>query len=330
MSKKTIRERIKKEFDSEALKEICALDDFSGYADKFDLPKNKWSKDRFYWYKDNGSDILAIAHLDSVQDVRECQVVNTKAGPLVWSPVLDDRLGAYTILELLPRLGVECDWLLTTDEESCNSTAEAFLTDKKYQWMFSFDRAGKDVVMYDYETEEYAQLVEDSGAVVGQGSVSDISFLEHLGCAGFNWGVGYEDYHDMRSHAWLNDTFSMVGKFLKFYKANSNMILPHVWTPTVVSKFGSYYGQDDGWHWDEATGSWMSDEESSASWLDRLDDPDYQFRTDCPTCYLPLVDDGYCASCATDWREVDYQLAKDERAGTLDEASAEYLSAMDR
>lgn len=225
-SKKARRE-VRAAFDGEMLADICVMKDFSDYAERHDLSDGIDGHKRFYYYKDNGSDILAVAHLDSVQADGSCQIIDTAAGLLAVSGTLDDRLGAYVILELLPRLGVECDILLTTDEEICQSTAEDFWPDKKYHWMFSFDRGGTDVVMYEYETPDLCDLVEEAGARVGQGSFSDICQLEHLDCAGFNWGVGYQDYHSTRAHAWLDDTFRMVARFVKFYNANATDALHH-------------------------------------------------------------------------------------------------------
>jgi hypothetical protein len=51
--------------------------------------------------------------------------------------------------------------------------------------------------------------------------------LDHLGVAGFNWGVGYQDYHSARSHAWLDDTFRMVARFEKFHRANATKHFEH-------------------------------------------------------------------------------------------------------
>lgn len=222
---KQAKKRVYDAFDADKLAHICTTWDFSGYADKVDLPEGRLGRERFYYYKNNGSDILAIAHLDSVQNDGTCAVVETSAGLLACSGTLDDRLGAYVILELLPKLGITCDWLLTTDEEIGQSTAEEFETNKDYNWMFQFDRGGTDVVMYEYETNELCDLVEESGARVGQGSFSDICMLDHLGISGFNWGVGYQDYHGPRSHAWLDDTFRMVARFVKFYNANVDKYL---------------------------------------------------------------------------------------------------------
>lgn len=218
---------VREAFDPDILKRLCVLDDFTEYATRFDLPPTKYSSERFFYYRDNGADVLAVAHLDSVQADGTCTVLQTNAGPLAVSGALDDRLGVYVILELLPRLGVTVDWLLTTDEELGDSTAAEFATDKPYNWMFQFDRGGTDVVMYDYETPDLVKLVEATGARVGMGSFSDICMLEHLGCAGFNWGVGYRDYHSPRSHAWLEDTFQMVSRFMRFHTANAETSMPY-------------------------------------------------------------------------------------------------------
>lgn len=226
------KQRVRDAFDAEALKHLCTTWDFTQYAEKVDLPPARvWhgegERERFYWYRDNGSKILAVAHLDTVQDDRTCQVTPTAAGLLATSGGLDDRLGVYVILDLLPKLGLTFDVLLTTDEEIGQSTADEFFTDKEYNWIIQFDRGGTDVVMYDYQTAELTELVKDAGATVGVGSFSDICRLDHLGVAGFNWGVGYRDYHSERSHAWLEDTFRMVARFVKFHKANKDERLIH-------------------------------------------------------------------------------------------------------
>lgn len=218
-------------WDRDRWNEWCA----AGDDDDLDYYTRTYNHDRFYFHRDNNSRILAVAHLDSVQSDPTCTVIDTNAGPLVLSGALDDRLGAYVICELLPKLGITCDLLLTMDEEEAASTAAEFTTTKLYNWMIEFDRGGTDVVMYQYETPELADLVEASGAYVGMGSYSDISTLDHLGCAGFNWGVGYADYHSKRSHAWLVDTFKMVEEFMEFYEVNKE-----VWLEYEDDGFGAY------------------------------------------------------------------------------------------
>jgi hypothetical protein len=236
------KQRVRDAFDAEKLKHICVTWDFDEYGERIDLP----GKDRFFYYKDNGSDILAIAHLDSVQDDGTATVMETAAGLFVASGTLDDRLGAYVILELLPALGIKCDILLTTDEEIGQSTAIDFTPEHKdYNWMFQFDRGGTDVVMYEYETKELVELVEASGARVGKGSFSDICMLDHLGCAGFNWGVGYQDYHSQRGHAWLEDTFRMVARFVKFYNKNADTLFPYESRYTWATSTESWWSRQE-------------------------------------------------------------------------------------
>lgn len=225
---KKLRRAVRDAFDPDALARICAADDFSAYAERVTLSPDRWDgHDRFYWHADNGASVLAVAHLDTVQADTRCTVVDSAAGPMAVSAVLDDRLGAYVILELLPRLGITCDVLLTTDEETCASTGDEFSPVKDYDFMFSFDRGGTDVVMYQYETPHLCELVRAAGATVGVGSFSDICVMEHLGCAGLNWGVGYRDWHSTRAHAWLDDTFRMVARFVQFHDANKGTWLPH-------------------------------------------------------------------------------------------------------
>lgn len=217
-------------FDPDALRSICVEDDFSSYGfTRTTLEPHLYGGDRFYWYRDGGPDatVLAVAHLDTVQDDRSCQITGTASGLLATSGALDDRLGAYIILDLLPSLGIVCDVLLTTDEESGQSTASDFDPPKDYNWIIQFDRGGTDVVAYQYETPDLVARVRDSGARMGQGSYSDICELEHLGVAGLNWGTGYQDYHSPRSHAWLDDTFRCVSKFARFYRANEATPIPH-------------------------------------------------------------------------------------------------------
>lgn len=253
-----LQQQVAAAFNKDALIHLCSTWDFTKYATKVPLAPTKWSDDRFYWYQDNDSDILAVAHLDSVQWSSVCQVIETAAGPLAVSGALDDRLGAYVILELLPALGITCDILLTTDEERGASTAtdfqEDFVDGKQYNWMIEFDRAGTDVVMYQYETPELVRMVEDAGARVGIGSYSDISDLDDLGCIGFNWGVGYEEYHSERSHAFLSDTFRMVARFMNFYEANAQTYLPFDdRLPTAVDD------DDDAWVYYNSAGAIEAD-----------------------------------------------------------------------
>ncbi len=186
--------------------------------------------DNFYYYQDNGSDILAVAHLDTVvyPDERGASYAKTQAGVVIHSGALDDRLGAYTILDMLPNLGITVDVLFTVGEEMGQSTAAYFAPEKQYDWMIEFDRGGTDVVTYQYQDKDLVDCVRESGARHGQGIFSDISYLDHLGCKGLNWGVGYQDYHSKRGYAYLDDYCDMIDYWQVFHAMNEGVYLPHL------------------------------------------------------------------------------------------------------
>jgi len=233
-SKKRIRQ-IRRHYNQAQLGTILTLPEHQfGPAFGMDTVhvESKWARapEDYYHFRDNGSSVLAVAHLDTVvrPKGRVPHFRATRKGPYVRSGALDDRLGAYVILNLLPRLGITCDWLLTTGEESCSSTAEWFEPKKDYDWTIEFDRGGTDVVMYQYDDARTRRLVEAAGAPVGHGSFSDVAALEHLGVKGFNWGVGYRgDYHSEKGYALLNDTFAMTAKYLRFHAQNAGTAMPH-------------------------------------------------------------------------------------------------------
>ena len=246
--------RVRKHFVPENLIDICErrTEAFGGFG----TVTYVGDQGDFYVHQDNGSKILGIAHLDSVMDTDGCSIVTTKSGTqIVFCPTLDDRLGAYVILDLLPRMGVQTDWLLTVGEEQGASTGYEFARDhvaangKQYNWMFQFDRTGTDVVMYDYDTPELRGKLKSVGMKPALGSFSDIASMEALGCSGFNVGVGYEDYHGPRSHAWLEDTFSQVARFCNFYYRYQRLAMPYKHDPTVTVWEWHSYTRKDGSTW---------------------------------------------------------------------------------
>lgn len=248
---------IRAEFNADILKGVCEAHE-AEFEESYGMEKiyvEQAEPADYYYFRDNGSDILAVAHLDTVVDHarRMTSFAETTDGLVVHSGALDDRLGAYIILELLPMLGIKFDWLLTVGEESGCSTADFFTPPegKEYLWMIEFDRGGTDVVMYQYHDAPTADLVRDCGARVGNGSFSDIAYLEDLEIKGFNWGVGYHDYHGPRGYAYLEDTFEMVAHFMEFHRTNGETYLPHDKKKKVsYSKWsgygGGYYGSSYG------------------------------------------------------------------------------------
>lgn len=187
----------------------------------------KYDSKEKYWFKDNGGSVLAVAHLDSVQQCTHFHEMHLPHKHRVYCPVLDDRLGVYIILNLLPKLGLKYDILLTTDEEIGRSTAQNFSTTKQYNWIFEFDRKGDDVVMYDYETKEMKENLEKVGWKVGRGSYSDISELEFLECKAFNFGTGYQDYHSLDAYVDLKVLAVNIQKFFLFFNKFKDVHLPH-------------------------------------------------------------------------------------------------------
>jgi hypothetical protein len=183
-----------------------------------------------YAFQDNGSNVLAVAHCDTVEE--EFHRTPLRAAVLgledvfMTTPSLDDRLGVHVLLDVLPQLGIHPDILLTTNEEHGASTAAVFKSEKQYNWIFSFDRRGLDVVTYCYgwphgHLQEFFQEI-------GTGTYSDISRLEHLSCQGLNIGVGYHNEHSARCFARWSDTSSQVLRFQGFWNKYKDQAFPYV------------------------------------------------------------------------------------------------------
>jgi hypothetical protein len=179
-------------------------------------------------YIDNGSNVLAIAHLDHVADNKRYKQYKNKTGQyIVENGALDDRLGVYLLMEALPKMGIVFDVLLTDMEEQGRSTAQYFNSNKAYNWMFQFDRRGNQVVMYEYESLEHTKNLEKHGFNVGKGSFSDISFLNHLGCVGFNFGTAYYNEHTRKHYANITELDKQIIKFISFYNEFNNVKMPY-------------------------------------------------------------------------------------------------------
>ena len=193
----------------------------------YSTDKNK--SDETYVYIDGGKDakVLAVGHCDWVKFSKPKM---NQERTRVACPQLDDRLGVWLILKYfkaaLPK-DMPYDILLTDFEETGRSTAKLFNEtpipgDKKYNWMFEFDRRGTDTVMYGYETPELKKLLTDNGFEVGFGSFTDICCLTNLGCAGFNFGTGYHNEHTNNCYADLKETALQVSRFIPFYEKYYN------------------------------------------------------------------------------------------------------------
>lgn len=189
--------------------------------------------------------VLAVAHLDYVADNKAFTIYDCtfdgKKDVAIYNGSLDDRLGAYVICNLLPSMGLNYDILLTEGEELGRSTAAYFESIKAYNWMFSFDRRGDDVVMYQYDNKESRKLLKDFGLKPGIGSFSDISWLDHLGCTGFNFGTGYYNEHSKNHFASMNVLKGQVTKFVNFFHANKDVKMPFTEIKDDYKGYGRYY-----------------------------------------------------------------------------------------
>lgn len=250
--------------------------------------------DLSYVFIDNHAPVLAVAHLDTVQSGTHFFTGETDEGVLVFNPKLDDRLGAYIILDLLPKFVGKrrYDILLTTGEESGRSTAGQFATKKQYNWMFEFDRGGTDVVMYRYENTASRTLLQSYGFVVGTGSYTDICDLDSLGCLGFNIGCGYKDYHSKMAYANTTHTLDMVRKFARFFADNANTHMAYTKPVYRTAKnTGTNLARYEGDAWGD--------------WLGTVADRSLPYRTwmVCQQCgfdFAPLDMDGkICRFCAS-------------------------------
>lgn len=216
------------EIDRLRLQQICRMpiDAFSKMGKRYDPPGGKP-----YFFIDNGADVLAIAHTDVhyMGKPTHFSIAKMAHDTRYFCPSMDDRAGVYALTDYLPKVGLNFDILLTTDEENLNSSAQWFVPPKgkKYNWMFMFDRAGVGVVMYDYENYDSTKLLRNSGWQIESGSYSCIVELEHLRCKGFNFGVGYHDQHTLNCYLSEKEFLYNMRRFISFYKTNATKYLRH-------------------------------------------------------------------------------------------------------
>lgn len=242
-------------------------------------PENFWKfnfiKGNRYLYVDRGAKLLAVAHLDTVADIQwkkkqygETSKVSIEEvgvdDTLITSIALDDRLGVFFLMDVLPYLGLEYDILLTTDEEIGKSTAGNFITKKKYNWMFEFDRRSYGTaVLYQFDTKDVKDALNALDYKIEQGSFSDIAYLDDLGCVGINFGTGYVNEHTSYCStrtSWMNVAINM---FVDFYSAYKNTHF--IYDAPAYSAYGRYgYGDDYGYGYSYGNYSWKTKTSSPA------------------------------------------------------------------
>ena len=224
------------------LEAVCAapIDAFDVVGKRVDTQHGPY----FFREGEQGSNVLAVAHLDTVLPFNLFEVVERKSGTRVYCPTLDNRIGAYLMLSYLKELGLnDYDLLLTDAEEQGRSTAQFFnMPQKQWNWMFQFDRSGaydnKDVVLYRYKDSETVRKLASCGITVGRGLFSDISKMEHLGIKGFNFFNGTMQNHSPRDYVMLPELQDNLQKFLKFYNKYRTTMMPH--TPQLLYRSSNY------------------------------------------------------------------------------------------
>lgn len=224
-----LKKRVREALDYDRFEHYCRLD----IEELMQLGEPTGPIGDQYTFIDNGSDILAVAHCDVVDPELHFHAVDMSKDIHVYCPRLDDRQGVYTILDMLPKLGVNVDILLTENEEMGRSTAAYFKTQKKYNWICEFDRCGDGCTMYQYNNVDMEDELTTRFGRVEYGSYTDIVDLELLGVCGVNVSVGYEDNHSWRAYASMNTYVSQMARFLDFYEKCKDIRFDHA---------PSYYG----------------------------------------------------------------------------------------
>ena len=172
------------------------------------------SPEQYRIFIDRGSDILFVAHLDTILTPR--YVKKTKKN--IWAAGLDDRLGCAVAMVLGEEL--KADVLLCDHEESGKSTA--FHHDlKEYNWIAEFDREGDDVVTYDLDSFEFLNAINKYW-FQGIGSFSDIVMM-NTSCCCMNVGIGIKYSHSANSYVNKKQLRNQIDAFKEFYSEYKNV-----------------------------------------------------------------------------------------------------------
>ena len=183
-------------------------------------------------YQDNGADILAVGHIDTVDNHRSTQTeagleAHNKTMDLAkhyqTGPQLDDRLGVWALLSVLPEF-MNYDILLTDNEEIGQSTAADFEppNGKAYHWIFELDRRKDGCVLYQYGSKKWNKELTKAGFRIDRGSFSDIGYLEHLGVQAVNVGIGYDHEHTLACDWDIDIMREQLKKLVSFYERNKD------------------------------------------------------------------------------------------------------------
>jgi len=192
-----------------------------------------------YWFKDNNSKTLTVAHIDHIGKDRPVFKSN---GDFVNCISLDDRLGIYCMLDIYPKIGIKTDLLITDFEEIGNTTATYFDSTKDYNWIVELDRRLDGFVTYNDYTEYNDTLIYNFGTH-HYGSFSDISMLpQSRDTLSFNLGIGYNKEHTTNCYANLRHTLTAMYNLLRFWRKYKDAAM-HVEYIPITKR--SYYNKWD-------------------------------------------------------------------------------------
>lgn len=238
---------------AERLRYRCAQDIEEIVAEQQELPDCTVidTPDGPLVHRENGAKVLGVCHMDWVNvDWR----FEAWQGGKVFCPRLDDRLGVFLLLDVLPAAGVHLDVLLTDSEEIGCSTAREFEKpqDCDYNWMVQFDRRGEDVVLYDYEdSKPWRKAIRKSGLNIGRGTFSDISLLTHVGVCAMNLGIGYHHEHSIECHCEVAELVRNLKRFGRFYQKNRDRRFS--FTPKPKFKWSAKWNRGAGYRYADTT-----------------------------------------------------------------------------
>jgi len=207
--------------DLEQLEKICGADEPWFYKHGTSL-----LEDDLLVHVSTGSKVLGVAHVDTAFS-DDSFVVSSEIGR-VWSARLDNRLGVYILMAMLPKMGVTTDVLLTTGNFAEVSTADSFFTANEYNWIYSFDLSRTGVAMYRYGNERHLARLHRHGLYPREDDgYADISELWFLGATGFNFGNGIVTPNSQYSSVLLRVLERQVRKVAAFIRAYSHIPLPY-------------------------------------------------------------------------------------------------------
>ena len=194
-------------------------------------------KNTGYWFPEDNKPVAPTTiPKDELEELSEDWVAD-KAAKL-GGPVVDDRLGCALALGCTSW----ADILFTDCEEDGESTAAYFQAPRAYNWIIGFDRRGTDVVTYDYKDKDWLSALE-SQFTIGHGSFSDIGYLEKLGTACVNMGIGYYNEHTTNAFWKPKETEEQLNRLYAVWSKHSETQFNHV-PPKPTKTVGRHQGQD--------------------------------------------------------------------------------------